>query len=115
MTAMRRYWIRRGLKVVLIATAALSVFSFVVMQLWNWLMPALFGRPAITFWQAFGILVLSRILFGAVRGGPGPGPWLWRRRLMERWARMTPEERERFRQGIESRGSPFDPTTEPKR
>lgn len=95
------------------ATAAVGVFGFVVMTLWNWLMPALFGRTEITFWQALGILVLSRILLGSVRGRPGPGPWLWRRRLMERWAQMTPEERERFRQGIESRRGPFGPPAEP--
>ncbi|MBK6526662.1 MAG: hypothetical protein IPG07_14625 [Crocinitomicaceae bacterium] len=36
----------------------------VVMLLWNWLMPTLFGLTIITFWQALGILILSKILFG---------------------------------------------------
>jgi hypothetical protein len=41
------------------------IFGFVVMWLWNWLMPAIFGLGTITFWQAFGILVMAKLLFGA--------------------------------------------------
>jgi hypothetical protein len=66
------------------------------MWLWNWLMPVLFGLHAINFWQALGIVVLSKILFGSFRGGHGfKGDW--RARLIRRWEDMTPEERERFR------------------
>jgi len=61
-----------------------------------------FGLRTITLWQALGILILSKILFGGFRGRPGyGGPW--RRRMSERWQRMTPEEREKFRQGMFSR------------
>jgi len=102
-----RRWMRRAVKFVLIAAVAIGVFSFLVMSLWNWLMPGLFGRPAITFWQAAGLLVLSRILLGGFRGPGGPPHWHWRRRIMERWEQMTPEERERFRHGL--RGRPFEP------
>ena len=42
------------------------VFGVVVMWLWNWLMPALFGLGSITFWQAFGILLLAKLLFGGL-------------------------------------------------
>jgi hypothetical protein len=111
---MRSHWMRRGVKIVLIAAVAIGVFSLIVMLLWNALMPTLFARPAITFWQAAGVLILSRILVGGLRGRGGTGPWPWRRRLMERWARMTPEERERFRQGLETRWGPFAPPPEPK-
>ena len=67
--------------------------------LWNWLLPPLFGWKSITFWQAFGLLALCRILFGGLtlRGGNRQG---YRRRMAERWERMTPEERERFRKGV---------------
>jgi hypothetical protein len=41
------------------------LFGLVVKVLWNWLMPGLFGLKAITFWQAFGIVLLAKILFGA--------------------------------------------------
>jgi len=99
-------WILRGLKFALLAVLFLGLFSFVVMSLWNWLTPALFGWRLITFWQALGLLVLSKILFGGFRGGP-QRHWYWRRRMMERWDQMTPEEREKFRQGMRGRCGPF--------
>lgn len=103
---MKRYRFLRGLKIALFATVAAGIFSFVVMNLWNILMPGIFGIRAISFWQALGLLVLSKILFGGFRphfggfrpyGGGGPQ---WRRRMTERWERMTPEERENFKRGM---------------
>ncbi|HUU38841.1 MAG TPA: hypothetical protein VMW46_11645 [Candidatus Desulfaltia sp.] len=44
------------------------VFGLVVKVLWNWLMPAIFGLGEITFWQAFGIVLLAKLLFGAGHG-----------------------------------------------
>jgi hypothetical protein len=111
---MKRHWIVRGLKFVLFALLFVTVFGFVVMRLWNWLMPALFGWHLINFWQALGILVLSKILFGGFRGHPGRRMY-WRRRMMERWEQMTPEEREKFRQGMLGRSGSFgSPAAEPK-
>jgi len=104
---------RKALKILVIVTVAIGVFGLVVMNLWNWLMPPLFAMPVITFWQAVGLLVLSKILFGGFGGRHGPPQWLWRRRMMERWEQMTPEERERFRQGLKS-GGPFGAPPEPK-
>jgi len=110
---MRKHRILRILKFVLLAALLLAVFSFVVMSLWNWLMPTLFSWHHITFWQALGLLVLSKILLG-FRGGPGVS-WSWRRRVMERWEHMTPEEREKFRQTMRDRCGPFSPpAAEPK-
>lgn len=99
---MKARWAIRALKVVAIATLAATVFGFAVMILWNWLGPAVFGARTITFWQALGILVLSKILFGGFGGRPGRRGH-WRHRMQERWARMSPEEREKFRQGLGSR------------
>jgi hypothetical protein len=73
-----------------------------VQLLWNWLLPALFGWREVTFWQALGLLALCRILFGGF-GMHGPGRSGVRRRMAERWEQMTPEERERFRQGLRGR------------
>src|SRR5215472_11346608 len=104
----------RILKFALIAAAFLALFSFLVMRLWNWLTPPLFGWHVITYWQALGILILSKILFGGFRGRPGRHMY-WRRRMMERWAHMTPEEREKFRQSMRGRCGPSGvPTAEPK-
>ena len=106
----------RVLKFVVIGVLAATLFTFVVRGLWNWLMPGLFGWHLITFWQALGILVLSKILFGGFRGRPGCGG-NWRGRMMERWEKMTPEEREKFRGGLRSgcggRWAPAPPASAP--
>jgi hypothetical protein len=86
--------------------AFIALGGVIVHWLWNWLLPPLFGWRQITFWQAIAMLALSRILFGGL-GMRGPrGPSMGRRmqaRMFERWEKMTPEERERFRQGMHSR------------
>lgn len=74
------------------------VFGELVKYLWNTLLPPLFGLHMITFWQALGLLLLSRILFGS--WGPGGGG---RSRGRQRWDKMTPEERERLRQNWAAR------------
>jgi hypothetical protein len=94
---MRR--LSRILKFLVFGLLFFVLFTFLVMWLWNWLTPSLFGWHVITFWQALGILVLSKILFGGFRGVPGRfGNHHWRRRMFERWEQMTPEEREKFRE-----------------
>lgn len=100
---MRRRWLFFGPLAILGIVAFMAIGSAVVMSLWNWLLPPLLGLHLITFWQALGILVLCRLLFGGLgrHGGFRPN---FRRRMRERWAErwehMTPEERERFRQGM---------------
>jgi hypothetical protein len=91
--------LRRVLKFVLFAALAIPLFGFLVMWLWNWLMPAVFGLRAINFWQAFGLLILSKILLTGFHGRPGYGRD-WRMRFIRRWDQMTPEEREKFRAGL---------------
>jgi hypothetical protein len=95
--------IKKIVKVAVIAAMGATVFGFLVMSLWNWLAPAVFGLRTITFWQALGILILSKILFGGFHGRPGYGGY-WRHRMGSRWQHMTADEREKFRQGLLSRG-----------
>lgn len=112
----------RRKKLLFIAPAAILgilLFTYIggeiVLHLWNWLLPPLFGWRQITFWQALGMLVLCRILFGGL-GHHGSGRSNFRRRMTERmadrmadrWEHMTPEERERFRQRMRERCG-FDP------
>ena len=109
---MKGYRIARALKFLLFGAVAVTLFSGVVMGIWNWLMPAIFGSRVITFWQALGLLVLSRILFGRF-GGPRRGMH-WRHRMMGRWSQMTPEEREKFMEGMKGRCGRFQsPVTGP--
>jgi hypothetical protein len=54
----------RGLKfLAFVALGLLAVFliGYITMSLWNWLVPVLFNGPFITFWQALGLLLLSKI------------------------------------------------------
>ena len=111
---MRGRKIIRVLKFVAIAIVAFTVFGLVVTHLWNFLMPGLFGLRTITFWQAVGLMVLGRLLFGGFR--PGRGGFGWRGEMMRRWEQMTPEEREKFREGWRGRcGQPRTPEPEPNR
>ena len=86
------------------AIVGIALFMFlggwIVMSLWNWLLPALFGWRMITFWQALAMLILCRILFGGVHGR---GWHSSRRPWGARWSNMTDEEREKFRQGMRER------------
>ena len=93
---MRRKWIFLAPAAILGILLFIAIGGEVVMLLWNWLLPAIFGWPQITFWQALGLLALCRILFG------GHG--------YRRSRARTAEERERFRHGIRRRFG-FNPST----
>ncbi len=78
MSEMKRNWNRmpRGVRIVsmvvlgLVTAVAFGfVFGIVVKALWNWLMPELFGLKAITYWQAFGLVILGHLLVGSSGGG----------------------------------------------
>jgi hypothetical protein len=106
---------RRLLFIAPAAIAGLLAFAAiggeVVKVLWNWLLPPLFGLPSVTFWQALGLLALSRILFGGF-GLHGSGRHSGMRgRLKERWEHMTPEEREHLRQRMRERWGAGPSTT----
>ena len=104
-----RHRVKRGVRkaVMLAVFAGIFVgFCFSVRELWNWLMPAIFGLPHIGFWQALGLLLLSRILFGGTRGWPGHRRD-WGRHVRVRWDEMTPEERDKFRRGMQGRCGQF--------
>ncbi len=105
---MRRRWIFLAPLAILGILLFMAIGGEVVRQLWNWLLPPLFGWRQITFWQALGILVLCRILFGGL-GRHGCHGSNFRRRMAERWEHMTPEERERFRHGMRGRFG-FEPS-----
>ena len=114
---MSRRWIFIAPLALLAMLLFIALGGEIVMQLWNGLLPPLFGWRQITFWQALGILALCRILVGGfgLRGGHQPN--LRRRladriadRMADRWDHMTPEERERFRQRMRDRCG-FDPSS----
>jgi hypothetical protein len=75
--------------------ALLALVSYVVMLLWNNLLPEILHVGTITFWQAMGIFILCKLLFGFGKGSGG-GPW-GRRKMMERCNNMTPDEKQAFK------------------
>jgi hypothetical protein len=103
---MENGWVRRNKWIFAVAPLAMALFVWiggeVVMRLWNWLLPSLFGWHPVTFWQALGLLVLCRILFGGFSGhGSDRSPS--RRHDNKCWERMTPEEREKLSQDVRAR------------
>ena len=99
---MRMKWIGRGFLIALVILIFIAAGGQAVLHLWNWLLPPLFGWRELTFWQAVGILALCRILFGSFGGRPLYRS-NFRRRMAERWEHMTPEERDKFREGMRGR------------
>jgi hypothetical protein len=104
---MKKHRALKVIGVILLVTAIFFLLGFVVMALWNWLMPTIFGMHTITYWQAFGLLILSKIIFGGFRGGRGRGHGRgcgsrpeWRERMAERWDTMSPETREKAREAM---------------
>ena len=82
---MKRKWIW----IAPLALLGIVLFGYlggeIVMLLWNWLLPPLFGWRTLTFWQGLGLLALCRILFGGW-GGSGGGKGHIRHRMRERMA-----------------------------
>lgn len=88
------------LKVLAGGFVAVLLLGLIVMTMWNWLVPDLFHGPQISFWQALGIFILAKILFGGWKGAHCGRRWggQWKGGFYEKIASMTPEEREKFKQ-----------------
>ena len=94
----KQFSIKKKLLILLFIIIACIVFGGAVMGLWNAILPQVLGVKPITFIQALGILLLSKILFGGFRGGwhggHRRGRWM---DMQEKMAAMTPEEKEKFK------------------
>jgi len=85
-----------------IGMAALVIW--VLMLLWNWLIPELFGLDAITYWQSAGLLVIAKILFGGFHAGKrgcccGSNKHQhhgWKHKFKHKWAAMSEEDKKRW-------------------
>jgi Ca2+/H+ antiporter, TMEM165/GDT1 family len=93
---MKRFRVLKVVGFVVLGIAGLFLFSAIVMLLWNNLLPTLFHLPIINLWQALGLLVLAKLLFGGLGGGNHRRPW--RHKMQQKWMNMSPEEREKLRQ-----------------
>jgi hypothetical protein len=86
----------------IMAIAFLTLISYLVMQLWNNILPEVMNVQSINIWQAAGIFILCKILFGFGRmGGFGKDKMMFKQRLAERVKDMSPEELAQFEKGFE--------------
>lgn len=95
----KKFWFKKIAGFLLMAMAATALLSFVVMSLWNNILAIVLHISVINFWQALGILVLSKILFGGFKsGGCGGRRHAWKKEMHEKWQAMTPGEREKIKE-----------------
>ncbi len=95
---MKKIWIRKAPFIIAIAALGITALSGIVMLLWNNILPAVLHVTTITFWQAAGILLLSKILFSGFRGRRHMGGMMWRKKMFGKWQSMSDEEKEMFRE-----------------
>ena len=102
---MKTWWLCKIGKIIVGVALATLVLGFVVMQLWNALIPELFKGPTLSFWQAAGLLLLSHLLLRGWSpwGGHGRHREHWKARFEEKLAAMAPEDREQFKREWERR------------
>jgi hypothetical protein len=86
--------------------AVLVPLGFIIMALWNNILAVIFPIALINFWQALGLFLLSKLLFGGFPGKPGWAGRRHNRREMEemrsKWFNLSPEERKNFKQDMRS-------------
>ena len=105
-------------KGILFLFVGVFVFGWIVMSLWNAIIPDAFHGPFLTFWQAVGLLILSHLLlrgWAPWRHGNGWRRDRWRRRFEEKLAAMTPEEQEKFKEEWKRRCGWYPGMTEEKK
>ncbi|MFL5742093.1 MAG: hypothetical protein ACJ75B_17855 [Flavisolibacter sp.] len=90
----RRHRARRLFWIAPFAILGILVFGGIVMLLWNNILSPVLHVSVLSFWQALGILVLSKILFSSFGGG-GYRRGNWRQKMM--WENLSPEQKEKFR------------------
>ncbi|MFN3020851.1 hypothetical protein ACK1KB_07685 [Chryseobacterium sp. TY3] len=102
---------KNRLRLIFVAVVGLVfLLGWVVQLLWNWLLPEILGVKSISYWQAFGILILSKILFGSFHGS-GRGKGRFKDKFNQEMSQMTDDDKVRFREEWRKRfgdGCKFD-------
>lgn len=94
----RRKKVGYFIMIVAFVLIVVAVVTALFMLLWNWLIPMLFAGPALTYWQALGLLVMAKIIFGlASHGKHWKKNHHWKSKWRERCANMSQEDKERMK------------------
>ena len=99
----KHFWIKKIIGFSILAIAFAALLAYVVMLLWNGVLTQVVTVSTISFYQAIGLLVLSKILFGGFPSGKHHcnqcgGGGHWKNELKEKWHGMSPEERDQLKQ-----------------
>jgi len=91
------YYHRKKFLFIPLIVAAIALFAYITMALWNALLPEIFNLTTINFWQAAGLLILARLFFGFGHSGKwgGHGPYI-SRDVRSKIRNMSPEEKKEF-------------------
>ena len=93
-----------GIGFAILGAGLLALCGWVVMLLWNWLMPEILGLKTLSYWQAWGLLLLSSILFKGLRFGSDSGGRRSDRKRRQHLRRCLQEDQSSA--GAEPAGSP---------
>ncbi len=84
---------------IILAPLFIALYALAVQYLWNWLLPDILGATEISFWQAMGLIALSKLLFG-FGGGMGRKKHKchykshsWKSKMKAKFDNMTEEEK----------------------
>ncbi len=107
-----KHFILRGIKFTLFAVAGVLLLGYLMMYLWNWLVPELFNGPSLSLLQAIGLFVLAKLLFGGFKHkgacwgghcGELNHRGRWKQKFEDKMSKLSPEEKEKFRQHVSER------------
>lgn len=101
----RKFNAKKIFGILLLVIASILLFGYIVMWLWNGILPSVIHVSTITFYQALGILLLSKILFGGFRGRGGchKDKSFWKAEMESKFANMSSEEKEQFKKDWKNR------------
>ena len=95
----KKFWIKKIIGFIVMAIICLAILAYVVMLLWNGVLVKVVPVSMVSYSQALGILLLSKILFGGFKGGWGSRyKDHWKQKMEHKWQQLSPEEREKIKE-----------------
>ncbi|MBS1580494.1 MAG: hypothetical protein JST29_12750 [Bacteroidetes bacterium] len=109
----KKFWAKKIIGITICVISIAALLSWVVMLLWNGVLVTVTGVKLISFWQAVGILLLSKILFGGFGKGFSKHKRKWNFEMKEKWEHMSVEEKEKFKQEWRNKCSMWNKHNQP--